>query len=252
MTNLPSLIVAGIVVLICGLATAAVATTIRFWLRPQWRQKATAEDRLDRLAMLGFLVGLAGFLLALAGAIDWTLFAANWREMSASSRASRVGGGVYVAGLMLWIAVAVCSRPGSTIHRSLRRFAGVPIVAGLLLAFPFLLATYGQERAVSADDLGAHWWSFQLLAWGAITCGLLVGAIGVGARAASTRMRVPSRLHDARMLTVAAALIATGSLITITSMGVWKWNRGNSLRHYSVTDTRMAESILVAAQFGKA
>jgi hypothetical protein len=45
-------------------------------------------------------------------------------------------------------------------------------------------------------------------------------------------------------LAVAAALIATGSLVTITSMGVWKWNCGNGLRHYSVTDTRMAEGIV--------
>jgi hypothetical protein len=243
MTNLPSLIVAGFAVLICGLAVAAVATTIRFWLRPQWRPKVLAEDRLDRLAMLGFLAGLAGFLTALVASIDWALFAAHWREMSAVSRAARVGG-VYVTGLMLWIAVAVCSRPGSAVQRSLRRFAGVPIVAGLLLAFPFLLATYGQERAVSADDLGAHWWGFQLLAWGAISSGVLIGAIALGARSASPRVRVLARLHHARILAVAAALIATGSLVTITSMGVWKWNRGNGLRHYSVTDTRMAEGII--------
>jgi hypothetical protein len=238
MTNLPSLIVAGIAVLICGLAT------VRFWLRPQWRPKVLAEDRLDQLAMLGFLVGLAGFLTALVAAIDWTLLAANWREMSALSRAARIGGGAYVAGLLLWIAVAVCSRPGSAVQRSLRRFAGVPIVAGLLLAFPFLLATYGQERAVSADDLGAHWWGFQLLAWGTISSGALIGAIAFGARSARTRVRVLARLHHARMLAVAAALIATGSLVTVTSMGVWKWNRGNGLRHYSVTDTRMAEGIV--------
>jgi hypothetical protein len=244
MTNLPSLIVAGIAVLICGLATAAVATTIRFWLRPQRRPKVLAADRLDRLAMLGFLAGLAGFLTALVASIDWTLFAAHWREMSAVSRAARVGGGVYVAGLMLWIAVAVCSRPGSAMQRSLRRFAGAPIVAGLLLALPFLLATYGQERAVSADDLGAHWWGFQLLAWGTISSGVLIGAIGLGARSASARVRVLARLHHARMLAVAAALIATGSLVTVTSMGVWKWNRGHGLRHYSVTDTRMAEGII--------
>jgi hypothetical protein len=244
MTNLPSLIVAGIGVLICGLATAAVATTIRFWLRPQWRPKVLAEDRLDRLAMLGFLAGLAGFLTALLASIDWTLFAVHWREMSAVSQAARIGGGVYVAGLMLWIAVAVWSRPGSTVQRSLRRFAGAPIVAGLLLALPFLLATYGQERAVSADDLGAHWWGFQLLAWGALSSGVLIGGIGLGARSASARVRVLARLHHARMLAVATALIATGSLVTVTSMGAWKWNRGNGPRHYSVTDSRMAEGII--------